>query len=114
MEVLEIIEQKDGSAVLELEMTNDEMELFAEKGIVDILKLEVGMLYEESDMLNVITSAQDEMLKFCFAQKLGCNVKDLHDIDHCDEFVRYRDEVLDLMLKDSLNKEKICENNKIK
>jgi len=114
MEVLEIIEEKDDSGVLELELTGDEMELFAEKGILDILKLEVGMLYEEGDMLNVVTSAQDEMLKFCYAQKMGCKLKDLPDIDNCEKFLQYRDEILDLMLKDSLNKDEICEDNKIK
>lgn len=47
MDVIKVIENKDGSATLELELTKDEIRLLVEKAINDLLRDAVNKEKEE-------------------------------------------------------------------
>ena len=49
MEVLSVKEQPDGSAIVELSMTEEENNILVEHAVIDILKKQIKLAEEEHD-----------------------------------------------------------------
>ena len=90
MEVLEIKENDDGSAVLTIETNKEENDLLVEKAVVDILRED---LLEEH--LVSITDAQNEIFKFCYAHHKG--LTSINGLDNDGDFEYWKDNIRDMM-----------------
>lgn len=103
MEVIELIDNPDGSADVLFDITEEESEILINKGLTDILKEQ----FDLEEHLISITDAQEEIFKWCYAHYQG--LTSIDELDDDSDFYYWKDFIRSIMcdnkhMKDDIKK----------